>query len=70
MLELIVLGQIPGTQIYINFQEAVILWAIALIGSYVFIKNRQYQRIIAAAETEAVYLNLIGKKKRRPRHRG
>ena len=53
MLRFIVLGQIPGTQIQLNFLPLVLLGLIALLIFEMFLNNRRKQILATAAAVSA-----------------
>ena len=53
MLRFIVLGQIPGTQVQLNFMPLVLLGLIGLLIFEMFLNNRRKQLLNAMAEVNA-----------------
>ena len=59
MLEFIVLGQVPGTHIFISFTQALALWVGVFLLTHTLLRYRRYQKSLTSAEQAAALLAVI-----------
>jgi hypothetical protein len=59
VLEFIVLGQIPGTNLYLNFTEVLLLWVLTFLLGKTLFSVRHYKKLGVQFEQLALYFNLV-----------
>lgn len=63
MLEFIVLGQVPGTQIQLNFTGVLLIAAVLVFVAKTSVKYYRYHKLREQFEQLALYMNIITKKR-------
>lgn len=62
MLEFIVLGIIPGTQIQLSPMGVVLLWAAIVLLSRILMILYRYHRLLLSYETFGTYFTVVARK--------